>query len=176
MAQRLPFSSEQYWNACKRNAFKGACMYTNEAGTTTTRKVTYTTADESVAHPNPIQADSNGIFPEIYGVGGFYIRIENNAKDELILEADNIEGVGSTSFMQVGSLSDAINSLTAVGSFIETYEYTAGTGVGGGKYQKVSVDPGNNLINPATTDGNWLRRILSDTETLYAAGITFDGE
>jgi hypothetical protein len=54
MATRLPFSGEQYWNACKRNAFRGALMYTYQAGTTTTLKTTWTEADEAIEHPNPV--------------------------------------------------------------------------------------------------------------------------
>jgi len=138
MATRLPFSGEQYWNACRRNAFRGAKMYTYEAGTTSVLKTTWTTADESIAHQNPIQADANGIFPEIYGNGAYYIEILNNAGDQIVYQADNIEGVGTLSISQFGSLQEAIDSNLQVGDFCETYEYNAGTGIGGAKYEVLS--------------------------------------
>ncbi len=92
MTTRLTFSGEQYWNACKRNAFKGAKMFTYLAGTTTTLKTTWTTVAATTAHPNPITADANGIFPEIYGDGNYFIKIVNNAEDEDIYQADFIAG------------------------------------------------------------------------------------
>jgi len=110
MATRLPFSGEQYWNA-------GAKMFTYEAGTTSVLKTTWTTADESIAHQNPIQADANGIFPEIYGNGAYYIEILNNAGDQIVYQADNIEGVGTLSISQFGSLQEAIDSNLQVGDF-----------------------------------------------------------
>jgi len=185
MATRLPFSSEQYWNACKRNAFKGACMFTYEAGTTTVLKTTWTTADEAIAHPNPIQADANGIFPEIYGNGAFFIDIRNNAKDEIILQADNIQGTGTTSFTQFGSLignsgNDAISSLGNVGDFVETYEYDAGTGVGEGKYEIVAaatgVADGFLFIDKTDGSGNQLALINNGTAFIEQAGAVGDGD
>jgi hypothetical protein len=135
MATRLPFSGEQYWNACKRNAFRGALMYTYQAGTTDSAKTTWTEADEAIAHPNPVQADANGIFPEIYGSGAYYIEIKNNSGDQIIYQADN-------------------------------YEYNAGTGVGGGKYEIVAADPGFGVYSPAKTDGsgNFLKIIPDKSE------------
>ncbi len=169
MATRLPFSSEQYWNACKRNAFKGACMFTYEAGTTTVLKETFTTADESVSHPNPIQANTNGIFPEIYGNGAFFIKIQNNAKDELVLEADNIQGSGAVSVTGYANLSDALAASGQVGDFLFTFEHDDGTGVGGAQYEIVAADPGLNKVNPAKTDGSGNFLLLVRDKDIYDA-------
>jgi len=92
MATRLPFSGEQWWNATDKQAFIGAKMYTYDAGTTTNRP-TYTTAAATVQHSNPVIADDQGIFPEIYGSGSFFISIMNSTDTKLIYQADNINQV-----------------------------------------------------------------------------------
>lgn len=118
MAERIPFSGEQYWNACSQQAYVGAKMYTYEAETRTVLKVTYTTEDEGVSHPNPIIANADGIFPEIYGNGAFYIKILNNAEDSLIYEADNIKAISADITAQVEANTLAIS--TKFGAVITT--------------------------------------------------------
>lgn len=63
---------------------------------------------------------------------------------------------------------------TGVG--IQSLEYVTGSGVGAGLYEKVSVDPGDNLINPPTSDLNWLKLILVEPFlNVTQAGVVGDG-
>lgn len=96
-ATRLPFSGQQYWNACKKTSYPGAKMFTYEPGDPNTDKPTFTDSTEIVQHENPIVADKNGIFPEIYGNFSYLIVIRNFSGDELIYEADNVYVQNSTS-------------------------------------------------------------------------------
>jgi len=90
MANRLPFSGEEYWSATSRTSFAGAKMYTYADQSRTTDKATYTTAAANVARTNPIVADANGIFPEIYGTGEYFIDIKSSDDSVTIYQADNI--------------------------------------------------------------------------------------
>ena len=58
----------------------------------------------------------------------------------------------------------------AIGDFVESSEYVTGSGVGAELYEKVSVDPGNPLLNPQATDLNWLKRVDSKNLTPYSFG------
>ena len=89
MANRIPFSREQWFDASTNQAFAGAKMFTFSSGTNTP-KTTWIDAEESVRHANPIVADSNGIFPEIYGNNEYKIIIRSNDEKTLILESDPI--------------------------------------------------------------------------------------
>ena len=134
MAKRLPFSGEQYWNACMRNAYKGAKMWTYEAGTRTILKTTWTTADESIEHENPIEADAEGIFPEIYGKGSYFIKITNFSGSELVYEADNINGsrpIIDGSVINVENVATMKGLDLSVGDWVEWFEYYEGSGTGG---------------------------------------------
>ena len=97
-ATRLPFSGQQYWNACKKTSYPGAKMFTYNAGFAfDIPKATYTNSTETVQHSNPIIADKNGIFPEIYGTGRYDIVIRSSLDDELIYEADDVYVQNDTS-------------------------------------------------------------------------------
>jgi hypothetical protein len=68
-----------------------------------------------------------------------------------------------------------MDAVGEVGDFIETYEYNAGTGVGGGKYEIVAADPGFNLINPAKTDGSgYFLQLITASIDIAQAGVVFD--
>lgn len=95
MAERLTFSGEQWWDATDRNAYAGAKIYTYEAGTTSP-KTTWDSADESTPNANPVVADSNGIFPPIYGDGSYFIEVYNSDDTELVYQEDNVSSVGGT--------------------------------------------------------------------------------
>ena len=67
----------------------GALMYFYAAGTTTPQN-TYTTSARTVAHANPVVADSDGYFPLIYLDPSLaYKVVFNDADDVLIWTADN---------------------------------------------------------------------------------------
>lgn len=169
MAKRLPFSSEQYWDACRRNAYKGAWMYTYEAGTTTILKDTWTTATEEVKHQNPIQADANGIFPEVYGIGSYFIKIMNFEENDQILEADNIDGskaIVSDGKNYVPDVATLRNFTGDPGSLVEWVGYYA-PGDGGGNSGIVvesgtGVDDGGSIFD--LSSGYQVKAIFNEDE------------
>ena len=73
-----------------------------------------------------------------------------------------------------GDATSAVNDeAILVGDFISTVEYHFGSKKGGGQYQKVAVDPGEILINPASTDGNWLKLEEGETKDPSQVEITY---
>jgi len=74
------------------------------------------------------------------------------------------------------TLADAIADPVAVGdlnSFVQTHEFTAGTGVGGSTYKIVNSDPGFlGTINHAKTDGSgyWLQLVIDGDLHAESAG------
>ena len=96
MAIRLTFTGEQWWDAVDRNAYAGAKIYTFDAGTTNP-KTTWNSADESTQNANPVVADANGIFPEIYGDGSYFVEVFDTDDTELIYQEDNIASDPSAS-------------------------------------------------------------------------------
>lgn len=78
------------------NILAGAKMYVFDAGTTTPTDC-YTSSALSVAHPNPLVADSGGLFDEAFFAAGTYkIRFTTSA-DATVWEVDNytVEASGS---------------------------------------------------------------------------------
>lgn len=106
-----------------------------------------------------------------------------NNTGSAVYSVDNID-VGDFTATAVARFADYNNLALAlsatdgeVGDFIITAEYNEGSGIGGGTYEIVSVDPGFNLINPAKTDtsGNFLKLLPRDFLLLSQAGCSFDG-
>jgi len=142
----------------------------NTGGTTTTEFILntqgYTTLSsvEVIPHVN-----------QIYKAVLYLDQTDADANDtgSAVQKVDNVN-VGNFSALLFNTYDNLADAMAAnsedVGNFLATCEYTTGTGVGGGKYQKVAVNPGNNLINPATTDGNWLELIADRCTTCESAG------
>lgn len=72
----------------------GAKLHSYEAGTTTAQSL-FTSADSTVAATNPVVADSNGKFPQLYmGSGQSYkLRLSNSADTLTYWEADDYRRV-----------------------------------------------------------------------------------
>jgi hypothetical protein len=79
------------------NILAGAKMYVFEAGTTTPTDC-YTSSALSVAHPNPLVADSGGMFEEAFFSAGTYKIRFTTAGEATIWEVDNynVPETGST--------------------------------------------------------------------------------
>ena len=130
----------------------GAKLYTYTSGTTTPL-ATYTTSALSVAHPNPVFADSNGRFPAIYLANQEYrLRIED-AYGTLVAQYDPVSTqsivdnnqnikIGSTTspalnYHQIGKdgliEGDVIASFFASGAPVATVNFRRvdGSGVNG---------------------------------------------
>ena len=86
---------------------RGAQLYFFEAGTTTP-KASYTTADESVAHPVPVVANANGRFPAIYISGTFKARL-TDLDDVQIWEEDNLSNISGT-ITPIGDFDSSTNA------------------------------------------------------------------
>jgi hypothetical protein len=78
--------------------YSGAKMYTYTTETTT-NKATYTTEALSVAHPNPVVADSAGKFPDVWAAldSPFHIVIKNSSGSVTLYDGDPIYAMGATS-------------------------------------------------------------------------------
>ena len=92
-------------------ALGGALLYTYEVGTTT-NKSTYTTSALSVAHANPVVADSAGRFAAIYLDGSYKFVLKDSAGATIWTE-DNVTGIGAGSMF---SDTVAITSTTSIDS------------------------------------------------------------
>ena len=171
MANRLSFSGEQWWNAVSRNAFAGAKMYTYTAQSRTVNKTTWTDASEATPHANPIIADANGIFPEIYGSGVYFIDIYSSDDATLIYQADDIYPTASASGSVQLVVANLIADLKAIDTTSFQYAKTLGSTVidDGGQaeyyYSSGSTATPNDttVVQPDVGTGRWL---ILNTETL----------
>lgn len=172
MANRLPLSGAQWWDATNRNAYAGAKMYTYAEASRTTDKVTYDAADEATQLSNPIIADSNGIFPEIYGNGAFFIDVYNSDDSVLVYQEDNLfptQPVSSDGSSSV--VVDIIADLQDVNTSQFKYATVQGTSAinDGGQadyyYDAASsaTPNGTTIVQPNTGGGRWL---ILNVETL----------
>lgn len=124
MANRIPFSRAQYFDADNNQAFAGAKMYTFDASANTAKE-TFTDAGEGTPHANPIVADENGIFPEIYGDGSYKIRIFSNDDSVLLFESNSIAGVLTESFIaDLANNTDAAKGSALVGHLTQDNQST----------------------------------------------------
>lgn len=127
---------------------------------------------------------------QIYKVALYLDQTDADANDtgSAVFVVDNVDSVGSLSVLigkssgngiHFDNLAEAmadVDSLVSIGDFLRISERATGSGTGSGQYKKVSVDPGNNLVNPATADGNWLElQFDSGFINVTQAGATGDG-
>lgn len=128
---------------------------------------TYTTDAQSVKHPNPVLADSRGIWPPIFLSTGSFKCITTDVNDVVIFTEDNLAYADSESDLQsqIDALDARIDALelnqATTGDTIFTTRGTAPTGwvlVEGG------TDGGSigNALSGGTTRAN------SDCEDLFA--------
>lgn len=86
----------------------GAKLYTYETGTSTPKSV-YTTAALSVAHANPVVADSAGRWPAMFLASGEYRTVLADSSGVVIATDDNVTGLesagaGASGTIPVGSV------------------------------------------------------------------------
>ena len=97
MANRLPFSREQWYDDTNKSAYAGAQLFFYESNTNTLKDV-YSDTTAATPLTNPVIADADGIFPEIYGIGVYKARLYSSDLTKLIFESDPIEGTAGDSF------------------------------------------------------------------------------
>lgn len=170
MADRLPFSGEQYWNAISRNAFPGARLYTYTSLSRTTLKATFTDAGAGTPHSNPVIADANGLFDAIYGTGAYFIDIYNTDDTTLIYQEDEVFGSAPANVNQTVTVS-LIADLRLVDTTAFQSAFVEGTTVidDGGQARfffdslSSAIDNGTTIIAPTVGTGRWL---ILNIETL----------
>jgi len=134
-----------------------ATLYSDEGGTALT---------------NPFNGNSDGSFL-FYVESGFYQITSTKGAYTDILSDVPIGQLQGKDSLPYENLTQAIAGDEAVGSIIRTGEYISGSGIGGGVYEKVNTNPLNSLINPATSDGKWLK-LLGNKVDIAQAGVVFD--
>lgn len=73
----------------------GAKLYTYDSVATSTPKETYSDAARTVEHENPVVADTNGVFPQIFGAeGDGYYLVLKDADDVLVDEFLAVQTLG----------------------------------------------------------------------------------
>lgn len=87
------------------------------------------------------------------------------------VDVGDFAAISDPSFADYNNLALALASTIGVaGDFVNTAEYNDGSGVGGGSYEIVSANPGNNLINPQKADGNFLKLLHANEIKVSQAG------
>jgi hypothetical protein len=180
MANLLPISFGQYFNATTRNAYAGAKVYIYTAQSRTVNKTTWQESSETTANANPIVADANGYWGDIYGNGAHYVTIKSSDDSVTIATIDDLyptQPVSSdgSSFIVVSD----VTSLKAVDVSEFTTCYLRGTttvddgGQGHFYYDSSSTATSDDIsiITPTSGTGRWLR-LNVDTLDLEDQSIT----
>lgn len=96
------------------NPLAGGMLYTYKPGTTTA-KAAYTDAALTTPHANPIVLDTNG--ENVIYLKGSYKLVLKTAAGVTLWTVDNVQGVGSSSFVSIGDYgNDLAVAITAIGS------------------------------------------------------------
>lgn len=177
MADRLPFSGEQYWNAVSRNAFPGAKLFTFDSLSRTTLKETFTDAGAGTPHTNPVIADANGLFDAIYGNGEYFIDIFNSDDTILIYQEDEVFGTAPAN-ANITTTVSLIADLRLVDTTAFQSAFVEGTTAiddgGQGRFffdaTSVAIDNGTTIIAPTVGDGRWLI-LRTGTDSISTSNI-----
>lgn len=117
----------------------GAKLFFFITGSTTTKKSTFSNEALTTANSNPVIADADGVFPDIWQEGGKYKVLLKDKNDVLQRTFDPVIGtvVGTGSVLSFAVLADAVASLElSDGDAVDIVERTAGNG-GGAKWDVV---------------------------------------
>lgn len=129
----------------------GAKMSFFETGTSTPRD-TFTDAEAGTPNTNPVIADSNGVFPDIFIIGTYKIILtDKNDVQTGFGEKDPVEETVDSGFidkLNPDTLTIATNDVSIeVGDVVRTKEFSTGNG-GGGTYDTVLTS----TVTPNTQD------------------------
>ena len=177
MADRLPFSGEQYWNAVSRNAFPGAKLFTYTSLSRTTLKATFTDAGAGTPHTNPVIADANGLFDAIYGNGEYFIDIKDTTEATLIYQEDEVFGT-SPANANITTTVSLIADLRLVDTTAFQSAFVEGTTAiddgGQGRFffdsGSSAIDNGTTIIAPTVGTGRWLI-LRTGTDSISTSNI-----
>jgi len=114
----------------------GAKLFFFETGTSTPKN---TYSDEALTTPNanPVVADSNGLFGNIF-VAGIYSVVLKDKNNVQIWQADPVGG----NLVEFDTLSDAVSADPLIGMKIRTYGYSSIGDFGGNDYEVVAAGTG----------------------------------
>jgi hypothetical protein len=140
------------------NPLVGGKLYTYEAGTTTP-KVTYTDASETIPNANPVILNSSGRADVWLGDGGYKFVLTTSA-DVVIKTVDNVGGTSSTAFgsdVQILTTNTTVNNTFANAALVCTSPLTlsllAAADAGEGFYVSVrNASAGNVTIDPDASE------------------------
>ena len=132
---------------------------------TTTRQDTWTSSALSVAHPNPVVADADGVFPAIYlGNASYpYKVVLTDADDVTLEEADPISGTDAS----VATLAELI-ALTSPASTRNVYVLGRSSVLDG--YQGMFVWSSADLSTEVTADTQQAIHVAPSSDTSGASG------
>lgn len=113
----------------------GAQLYTYDSVATSTPKLTYSDAARTVDHENPVVADTNGVFPQIFGAeGDGYYLVLKDADDVLVDEFLAVQTLGqdaSSVFLRDFALNGRLKAYGAGGVVNLEFMPPEGDDVGG---------------------------------------------
>jgi hypothetical protein len=157
----------------------GARAYFYDAGTTTSRSV-YTSAARTVAHTNPVVANSAGLFPAIYlDPQHNYRCITQTSAGIAIDDEDNIPGTGVTA-EQVGlALYPRSNAEVSAGVTPSNYQYPPGNVLRYGAEGDGTTDDTAALatlatyVNAVTLSSRPVEVVIPPGVYLYSSALAF---
>lgn len=162
-------------------AIEGATLSFYEAGPTTTFLATYQDEDLTIENTNPVVADGQGRFPDIWLQGVKYYVVYKDA-DGVVLDAqDNVTGLiisGATTLVNIAAMTALIKSALLDGAVFEVDGYTTQGDGGGGRFywtaaSTTTANAGTVFAADEGGTGRWTR-ILEAPWTTAWFGITAD--
>ena len=128
---RFNFPFFQSINASTSAVGAGWKLYFYEAGATTTLKDTYSDVARTIANANPVVADANGRWGDIFLQDILYNVLLHDANDVLVDSTDNVGRVADSTLVSLRTSVVTIAEMTAdtsavVGDFYMVWDYTSG--------------------------------------------------
>ncbi len=158
--------------------FDGAKMFFFDTGTSNA-KDTFSDEALTTANPNPVIADSNGLFPAIFLGGGQY-KVQLKDKNDVQAGFGEEDPVTSTLSAFDGVVTKdtvaAMKSDTSlqIGALVRTRGYTSIGDGGGALYRTAAAQAVDGIGNHLNSNGNALLLENGDNVVLSIAGATLD--
>jgi len=154
---------------------------------TTTPKNTYNSVDATIANANPVIADTEGVFPDIFIIGKYKVILKNQ-DDVQIWEADPVEEVVKESQLAAIQAESAnynyiadmtAEALPVAGKIVYLIDYAAGNGAGNMIFKTVAgvhgTPDGGQFINHQTLSFYYEQIFTEDVFSVKKFGAVGDG-
>lgn len=159
----------------------GALLYFYESDSVDTKKDTYSDAAGTIPNANPVEADSLGVFPDIFITGNYKVVLTTAGGDQS-WEADPVSeyaGVSTLGGLEVNTVSEIQVASLAGTSSIQTLGYaTAGDG-GHALYYADTADTStadDGFLCVVSADGVRFKLQLNDIINARWAGVRADSD